>query len=266
MTDRTPPPERPLPEDARARMRAELLEHAHEHRSRAARWAVPLGAAAAVAVVAGLGFWAVNIGDNEPATTPVGGGESSSPVPSPETTVASSEVVPTSAPESTVTVGTQSCEEEMKHVLRGAELAVEVEETSFWVKGDRFVQCDRLGGRTTIHQPQPLTPRDHVSTYAVSTLYDGQQVIRSAGGVVSEGAEEVMDVAYTFPDGHTEHATTVTDDQGRTWWRMVYAHDDAGGNETRLPEIEVTVSLSGVQQTYSLRWGQDTCAQANHGC
>ena len=75
------------------------------------------------------------------------------------------------------------------------------------------------------------------------------------------GAEDVFDVAYTFPDGHTEHATKATDAQGRTWWRMIYAYDDGSGNEMEKPEIEVTMSLSGVQRHYTLAWGEDTCAQ-----
>ena len=76
-----------------------------------------------------------------------------------------------------------------------------------------------------------------------------------AGGIVPSGVEDVFDVAYTFPDGHTERATTATDDQGRTWWRMVYTYDDGGGNELKKPEIEVTMSLSGVQKHYTLRVG-----------
>ncbi len=47
---------------------------------------------------------------------------------------------------------------------------------------------------------------------------------------------------------------------------MVYVDDDGGGSELDKPEIEVTVSLSGVQKEYTLAWGMDTCAQANHGC
>ena len=104
------------------------------------------------------------------------------------------------------------------------------------------------------------------ATYAVSSDLLGGQTTRSAGGIVPSGSEEVFDVAYTFPDGHTEHATKATDDQGRTWWRMVYVYDDGGGSELDKPEIEVTVSLSGVQKEYPLAWGMDTCAQANHGC
>ena len=47
MNEPTPPPDRPLPDDARARIRADLLQHAHEHRSTTRRWMVPAGAAAA---------------------------------------------------------------------------------------------------------------------------------------------------------------------------------------------------------------------------
>jgi len=85
--------------------------------------------------------------------------------------------------------------------------------------------------------------------------------------VVPQGLEEVFDAAYTFPDGQTEHSEVGTDASGRSWWWMVHSHDDDGGNEREQPEIEVTVSYSGVQRSYTLEWGPpDTCAQANHGC
>jgi hypothetical protein len=155
----------------------------------------------------------------------------------------------------------------MEFVLDGARFALWVDDTSsFWVKGEKFVLCDELDGRTTVHKALPLTPRDDVATYAVSTDLLGGQVIRSAGGIVPRGLEDVFHVEYTFPDGHVEPATQATDDQGRTWWSMTYAYDDGGGSELEKPMIEVTVSLSGVQKHYSLEWGLDTCAQANHGC
>jgi hypothetical protein len=170
-------------------------------------------------------------------------------------------------PGETVHVGSRSCEEELEYVLKGATLALQVDDTSsFWVKGEKFVQCDALEGRTTVHKALPLIPRDDVSTYAVSSDFLKGRTTRSAGGIVPPGLEEVFDVAYTFPDGHTEHATKSTDDQGRTWWRMTYTYDDGGGNELKKPEITVTMSLSGVQKEYPLEWGMDTCAQANHGC
>jgi hypothetical protein len=178
--------------------------------------------------------------------------------------------VPASGAPETTSVGTQQCSAEVGDVLKGAEHVFDFPDdqvTSFWVKGDRFVTCDQREGRTTVPKALPLTPRESVDTYAVVSLFDSTRTaIRQAAGVVPAGAEGVFDVAYTFPDGHTEHATTATDDQGRTWWRMLYAYDTGGGNETKEPEIEVTVSYSGVQHTYTLQWGVHTCAQANHGC
>ena len=275
MTEHTPPPERPLPEEARARIRADLLAHAHEHRSTAPRWLVPAGAAAAVALVAGLSYWAISTSGSEPDGLPVTGGGRSSATPTPTPTPArdplpSNEGTATPTPpgpEGTVEVGTRSCEEELEFVLDGAQPAGQVDETAtFYVKGDRFALCDKLGSRTTVHQPLPLTPRiKDVSTYDVSSVLDGKKMVRVAGGIVPEGSF-AYDVEYTFPDGHTERAKKVSDAEGRTWWYMAYSYADPGGNETEQPEIEVTVSLSGAQYTYPLAWGVDTCAQANHGC
>lgn len=284
MTEPTPPPERPLSDQARARIRADLLANAHEHRSVTPRWAVPAGAAAAVALVAGLGYWAINPGGSGTDGLPVTGGGTSSTTATPSVPSTSDQGTgtPTPAAPSTITeseatvspdrgggvqVGTGSCEVEMENVLKGATLALQFDAvSSFWVKGDRFVQCDELDGRTTVHKALPLTPSDNVATYAVSTDFLSGQTTRSAGGIVPNGSEGVFDVAYTFSDGHTEHATTSTDDQGRTWWRMTYTYDAGGGNETKLPGIKVTWSLSGVQEEHTLQWATDTCAQANHGC
>jgi hypothetical protein len=173
----------------------------------------------------------------------------------------------------TGTVGRGTCEEELASVLPGAQRAVAFPEdrgtTSFWVKGEQFVLCDVRSGITTVHQALPMSPSLKVETFRVSSNYvpsqEGARDIRVAGGLVPQGAL-AYDVSYTFPNGHTEWATTATDDQGRTWWRMVYAYPDNGGNETNDPPIEATLSLSGVQKTYRLAWGLDTCAQANHGC
>ena len=275
MTDPTPPPERPLRDQARARIRAELLAHADEHRSGARSWSVPLGAAAAVALVAGLAFWAVGVRGGDGDVAPLTGATpsaavtpsdvSSSSVPD----MTSSTISPQPGPGATVNVEATGCEAEMEHVLKGATLARHVEGrvlSSFWVKGEKFVLCDELqGGRTTVHRALPLTPRDDVATYAVSSDYLAGLTTRSAGGIVPTGLEDVFDVAYTFPDGHTEHATMATD-QGRTWWRMTYTYAESRESQLSTPGISVTVSWSGVQKEYVLAWGADTCAQANHGC
>ena len=264
MTEPTPPPERPMSTESRARIRADLVQYAHQDRSSAPRWVVPAGAAAAVAVVAGLAYWAINPGTSDRGLPVTGGGSSSAPVtPSASDSAAVPTPPPTSPPasspssvpstelstpasENTVEVGTRSCEEEMEYVLKGAQLALRVDaHSAFYVKGDRFVLCDIREGVTTVQQPMPLTPRDDAATYAVSTLATGgpgHRTIRVGGGLVPDGLM-AFDVAYTFPDGHTERATTATDDQGRTWWRMTYTYDDGGGNELDQPQIEVTLSL-----------------------
>ena len=271
MTDLTPPPEQPLSDQARTRIRAELLAHADEGRSGAPRWAAPLGAAAAVALVAGLGYWAVSLGSADgPETTPVLATASTTPSAPPSP---AESTVPTS-PSAPIEVATGTCPEELPNVLPGAEPALDFPvggdggTTSFFVKGDRFVLCDIREGTTTVQQPMPMTPREDATTYAVSTLNlggPGHRTIRVGGGLVPEGFM-AYDVEYTFPDGHTERATKAKDDQGRTWWRMVYAYDGGGGNELDETPIEVTVSYSGAQHHYTLGWGIYTCAQANHGC
>lgn len=298
MTDPTPPPNEPLGEQARARIRAELLAATQAPPTRSRRWVVPAAAAASVALVAGMTAWATGIvgegaGDGTgpatgtSATTPrvpvepvPSGTVPSEPVPS--ETVPAKPVPSGTAPPVPETplptpsqVGKGACPVELEHVLRGADRVATFPKsdggtTSFWVKGDLFSVCNERVGRTTVHQALPLEPDlDDVATFRVSSIFlptgDGYRTIRVAGGLVPEGAL-AFDVAYTFPDGHTERATKVTDDQGRSWWRMVYEYDAGGGNEMQKPPIEVEVTLSGSGFGFSLDWAVDTCAQANHGC
>jgi hypothetical protein len=288
MTDLNPPPEEPLGDQARARIRAELLAVSGASPERGRRWAVPLAAAAAVVLVAGATAWAAGTGGDDGAGT--GPATSTSPTPSPEPAPALPDLpapTPTSgetgpapdvpslppAPTPTAEAGAGDCATELENVLPGAEQVVAFPTgggtTSFWVRGDEFSLCDVRAGTTTVHRPLPLVPERDVATYRVSSLFpptqDGYRTVRVAGGIVPEGYL-AYDVAYTFPDGHRELARTIKDEQGRTWWWMVHAYDDGGGNETRKPPIEVEVTLSGTGFGYSLEWGTDTCAQANHGC
>jgi hypothetical protein len=278
MTEPSTPPERPLSDQARTRIRAELLEAAQDPGSSTPRWLIPGLSAASVVLVAGLAYAAIGLGDDGAAPGGPAGGSASfvpetgqpSPIArddpiAPLTTPGVS--VPASPTPQGTQAGTGSCEEETANVLKGARLAVQVDEaSSFWVKGEKFVLCDQLGGRTTVHHPLPMSARIHdIWTYDVSSIYDGHQIVRVAGGVVPEGSL-AFDVAYTFPDGHTERARTSTDTEGRAWWYMAYTYPDPGGNELKQPEIEVTLSLSGVEEHYSLEYGLNTCAQANHGC
>jgi hypothetical protein len=269
-TEPTPPPERPLPEPSRVRIRAELLAHAHDHRSTGPRWAVPLGAAAAVALVAGMGVWAVRAGGDGPEATPAAGGASSAPA-TPSATPSDEGTSTPTAPSSGTQVGTGTCEQELAHVLDGAALALEFPadpdgQTSIWVKGDRFALCDVRDGTTTVHHPLPITPRGGVDAYAVSSVHEGTQVTRVAGGARPPGVEG-FDVVYTFPDGRVQQAEHGRDAEGRWWWRVVHTARDPGGSELDQPPIQVAVrDAGGTRETYTLAWGVDTCAQANHGC
>jgi hypothetical protein len=274
MSDLTPPPDEPMPDQVRARIRADLLAAAQaDHRSGARRWLVPAVAAAAVLVVAGFAGWAVQTGDSGDNGAPTGGGTSTSESPeeSPEASAnLEASKVPGTQEDHQVDVKDLGCAKSMSQVLPGAERAVVVDgNTSFWVAGQRFVLCDTTAGITTVQHPLPLEPVERASTYAVSSVAmpwpHSTAVSRVAGGIVPAGAM-AFDVTYTFPGGATQRADTVTDDQGRTWWRMWRVYDEGRGNEMDQPPIQVTVSYSGAQHTYELHWGVDTCAQANHGC
>jgi hypothetical protein len=282
MSDLTPPPDEPMPDQARARIREELLTAAQAGPTR--RWLVPGVAAASVLLVAAVASWAVQLGGEGSGEDPSGGGlapatqqsaEPSHPAASPpeeSSTPGSAQASPAQTRADELD-DVASCRDALPEILPGAEPAVVVPDgaatTSFWVKGDRFVLCDVRAGTTTVQHPLPLSPEMSIETFRVSSLYaptqDGFRSIRVAGGVVPDGAM-AYDVSYTFPDGSTEVANTATDDQGRTWWVMVHGAPASGGSEMDDPPIEATVALSGVQRTFRLEWGVDTCAQANHGC
>lgn len=276
MSDLTPPPEEPLPDQARARIRAELLEVAQSG-TPARRWLVPAVAAAAVVLVVGTAAWAVQRGPGDGGAAPAGAASStpaatstspSAPAKSliPPPSVSPTDPVPsTTGPTGVRQAGSGDCRQELRYPFPGAEMAAAFgDDTSFWVKGDRFALCDVRGGVTTVHRPLPLTPDGRVDDYRVSSAYtaDGR-VTRVAGGIVPDGAT-AFDVRYTFPDRATVRAETVQGG-GHTWWRVVHSYVSRG-NEMKQPPIEVTVSYSGVRQHYTLDWATDTCAQVNHGC
>ncbi|HEY0952590.1 hypothetical protein [Nocardioides sp.] len=273
MSDLTPPPEEPLSDQSRARIRQELLRSTRDEPGARARWLVPAVAAAAVVAVAGLGAWSVQGGDEASPAAPA---TSTSPTPPPLPAPDASTPVPPPIPDPTGVhqVGRGTCREEVANVLPRPRQVVTFPAdggaTSFWESGDDLSLCDERGGVTTVHKPVSMSRSDGVAPFRVSTVLErvagGFQVTRVAGGLVPAGMEGVFDVRYTFPDGHTEPATTVQDDQGRTWWRMLYSYDIGSGNEFKQPPITATLSYSGVQKTFSLDWGTDTCAQANHGC
>jgi hypothetical protein len=275
MTDPvTPPPDQPLPEQSRARMRADLLAAAQQDgrpgRAGGRRWLVPAAAAAAVLVVTGVAGWAIRVGGDEggaPAGTPTPSG-----APGADWTMGWTDDPEPSEPSGKATLNLSTCVDPLGRVLPGAQQVVTFPaddgggETTMWVAGESYALCDVRAGRTIVHKPVSMVRAHGVAPYQVSSVYPqteaGFRTIQVAGGLVPEGAM-AFDVSYTFPDGHTEHATTTTDDEGRTWWRMVYAYD--GGEPDPAP-IRVTVGYSGVEKEYSLKPGVDTCAQANETC
>lgn len=270
----TPPPDESMPEQSRARIRADLLGVAQSERRGARRWLVPAAAAAAVLVVVGLAGWVVQAGDDgaapagAPTATAPGDPEwtmgwTDDPAPDPQP----------GEPTGKATLSPSTCADPVGRVLAGARQAVTFPaddgggETSIWVAEDAYALCDVRAGITIVHKPVAMSGAPGVEPFQVSSIYprtpDGFRTIQVAGGLVPEGAA-AFDVSYTFPDGHTEVATTTVDDQGRAWWRMVHAYDD-GGESDQSP-IRVVVSYSGVQHEYALRPGVDTCAQVNETC
>lgn len=272
MSDLTPPPDRPLGDQSRARIREELLRAAREDApGRAHRWMAPVVAAAAVVLVAGLTAWAVQSGEGDEDGAPAAPGTTATSSTTPSPTPSDLPTPDPTSDDQVQQVGRGSCVDELVNVLPGAEQVVAFDDhTSIWVDADRFVLCDVRDGVTTVHRPVSMSAPRGVVPFRVSTVYTpekgGLRVTRVAGGLVAAGAEEVFTLRYVFADGHVEPATTITDDDGRTWWRMVYSTDSDAGNETKQPPITATLSLSGVQKTYPLDWATDTCAQANHGC
>lgn len=254
MSDLTPPPDEPMPDQARARIRADLLAAAQEAPG-TRRWLVPVAVAAAVLLIAGVAGWAVQSSGPDEADPP------------PAT-------APTTAPTTATSPTTDAwpprprCEAELRNPLPGAEQVMQVGDwISFWVKGDRFAVCTESHGRTTIHRPRPMTPAEDASTYAVSTSFfpekGGLRVVRTAGGLVPDGVERIT---YRFPSGETVDADFVEDHDGRTWWVLGVDLPAPAGNQMEQPPIEVTVVGRDGTRRFSLDWATDTCAQVNHGC
>ncbi|QCW50489.2 hypothetical protein FE634_08835 [Nocardioides dongxiaopingii] len=310
--DLTTPPDQPLDDAARARLRGRVLAGLAEPAASGSgrRWAAPAAAAAAVVVLAGATGWATlapgaedvapaDRGTSSPEVlpTPTPADDVAVPDPSdgsdrPDDPTGQGGVTPHEGPAVEPTPSgagpaggpAVACRRDLDDVLPGAVPALTLGgtlgATSFLVGGDRFVLCDTAGGTVTLHGAQPLDGRhapDDTTPWRVSTNAvdpqdgtGGLDLVLVAGGIVPPRAEG-WGISYTFPDGHVEEATTGTDAEGRTWWRMEHVATDGvlvarGTDQTTLEPILVDVRVAGTSTEHELRWGEDTCAQVNHGC
>lgn len=304
--DISPPPPEPLPERRKQEMRHQLLAAATSADSSArGSWLVPALAAAAVLAIVGAGAVVLDHdGDGgEPGSVglqPAGRG--GPVVPGPGVTTATATAA-THAPPPRVRPGTSTvtapaapypptghgelgeattCQQEIDALaepsLDGATVTADrdygagvtslFETKSGWIVCDTWATID--GGAPTLFSVHEKSGQyePNVSTLAVSENFGSGDPLPAeyvAGGRDFDG---VQAIAYTFPDGHVEDAVV-----GQTGlWSMVYLPTsgvltDLDQNEATLDPITVRVSLTnGDEATYTLQWGEDTCAQINHGC
>ncbi len=305
MTDLTPPPERDLEPERRSAIRAVLGTEESQHRpvvpvlAAAAVVAVVGGAAVAVPALtddrhpptggSGPGLTTTTTTTTTPRTTV----RPNTPPP-PRTTAGQSNgrVDPKDWPTPTAKPSLPP-EQTCRAMLAGyrtspsgspvktfADAPVEASLTGRWgtsmifAENGRWVGCDTAGYRfnhgsiraPASTAPPAVTDNDTfaVSQYAQSKTWKPNSVwyhFYWAAGVLPDG---VAKISYTFPDGGTEQA----DVTGR-FWLMQHAPDEP--LQEGVPEgdpIKVTLSRSdgSVIRTFSLRWGEQTCAHINHGC
>ena len=297
MTDPTPPPEQPMDDATRARIRARIGEAATTEPTDLRRWALPVVAAVAVLAIAMGGayaaFWP---GDGGPVSPAPAIQETTAPadVPSPGPTGPPSDApsdmpsaLLSTAPPSSVSaedahdwgpedIPRTTCQREVRP--RGAEQVVSwptsAGEAGIWVAGDQWALCEQSGRIATAHAARPLGEEQldkEAFDFSTSTYdWDDQRALTAyvAGGPLVVPHERIR---YTFPDGHTEAAQIATDDEGRQWWVMAYLPTDGmmtapNANRTKWDPVEVEDALSGVVNTYRLDWFRNGCAQVNHGC
>jgi len=296
MTDHLPP-ERPLSDDARARIRADLREEVHTAPGRRA-WLVPLAAAASVAAVVGVVAW-VNAGGDPASTLPVGASSSevtgvdptSSTQPSPRQTAPSRSaslgatcspdtIYENEAGEYTLCEGDgsgpvvgpvgQSCASSIGEQLAEPGTWSEVARidhagggTSLWRSGQKSYLCDQWGDITTI-MPSGAGGGVSADDFAVSMNFTGKESLYVAGGAAIPGATAIT---YAFAQGDTVEAT-VTDQM----WSMVSLPTDgpwAAADSSPLVGTTTTVTVTyadGHTDQFELSFPEVFCAQLNHGC
>jgi len=286
MTDLTPPPEQPMDDETRARIRGRLAEATDSPPSSIHRWVLPVVAAAAVLLIAFGGAYAAFWPGDDGASGPAPGTQESTPpdvetsvVPTKQPTLRESEP-PTSGTDTGggFHIARTTCGREVAQELPGAEQVVAWPlpdgEVGIWVAGDRAALCEDSGGIATVHGARPFPapyPLTHEALGFSSSHYPapgGGSSAYVAGGALPEG---VTGISYTWPDGHVETARIKTDAAGRQWWAIGYVPTDGpmtkeGLNFLDLDPVQVDVALSGAIDHATLKWGHDDCAQVNNGC
>jgi hypothetical protein len=277
MSDLTPPPERPLDEQTRHQMRAELIATTGQPISRTSRgWLVPTAAAAAVAAVIGGGALLLNNSGGQ-QLAPSGNDTSAATTPSTPTTAT------TGTPTPAAVVPDPACASAVKEFLPGADMQYSqladpagkvVTDVEVWVDGNQWQVCDTFA---TLDDPAGQRTPTLFAVHSGRTVPDQEQVrismnfVQLGGGLHAEYvaagrvSPAVTKISYAFPDGHVEAASPADDG----YWSIAYLPEGgplAGGDLRNVDPIEVTVTADGAQQNYTLEWGVDTCAQINHGC
>lgn len=270
MNDLTPPPDRPLDDAARARIRSQLIESTATRPARQrSAWLAPTVAAAAVVAIVGGGTWMLNRDGNTAAPlTPAGSGTSTVVTsPSPGPTDAHTESSPAPSTDAL-------CQDAVNESLPGADTyraqGGSRSDTYVWSLGDRWIVCDTFatldGGVPTVfpvHEGTPVPTKDELLISMNFVELEGELQSQYVAAGIADPS--VTKIAYAFPDG--EVYEVVPDSQGV--WFMDYQPSSgplAGGGRLPSEPITVTVTAGGESSTYTLEWGQDTCAQVNHGC
>lgn len=150
---------------------------------------------------------------------------------------------------------------------------------SFWSAGRQWVACDMLtgtdatGGTDAADGAQPVLVassdggREHFDKASLSlsstpvTDADGETtaVRFAAAGLLPF---PLLELTYTFPDGHTEEARFVRSDDGSgdTWWSVTYTPTDGvlvdpAGDPTELDPLTISI-VGGGAEAFRVPWAE----------